>query len=252
MEILSEFGYRQDGRRANEPRLVKCRLGVYRQADGSAFLAQGLTKVLAAVYGPHEVSRSRRAQRTLHDRAYINCQFSAATFSQAERKLRPRGDRKSQEMQLQLQKTFEAAIVTATFPRSQIDIFVEVLQSDGGTLPACINAATLALIDAGVPLKDFVCACSVSVQGDTPLVDVTYAEESHGGGGGGPQLSMAVLPSTEQVVLLEQHRRLHVSQLQLATHAAMAACVQLGHTLRAHVRDHVQSVAEHMCSDDTT
>jgi exosome complex component RRP41 len=54
--------------------------------------------------------------------------------------------------------------------RSQIDIFVEVLQADGGNLCACINAATLALIDAGIPLRDYVTACTSSLVNDVPLV----------------------------------------------------------------------------------
>ncbi len=76
-----------------------------------------------------------------------------ATFSTSERKLRPRGDRKSYEFTQHLQKTFEAAILIDSYPNSQIDIFCEILQADGGNLAACINAATLALVDAGVALK---------------------------------------------------------------------------------------------------
>ena len=58
----------------------------------------------------------------------VNCQYSMAVFSTGERKRRPRGDRKSQEMSIHLRQTFEAAIKTELYPRSQIDIFVEVLQ----------------------------------------------------------------------------------------------------------------------------
>lgn len=55
MELLSDQRLRLDGRRANELRHIRCRLGVFSQTDGSAYLEQGNTKVLAAVYGPHEV-----------------------------------------------------------------------------------------------------------------------------------------------------------------------------------------------------
>jgi hypothetical protein len=58
---------------------------------------------------------------------------------------------------------FQATIKTELYPRSQIDIFVEVLQADGGNYCACVNAATLALIDAGIPLKDYVTACTASL-----------------------------------------------------------------------------------------
>lgn len=64
--------------------------------------------------------------RARHDRAVINCQYSMATFSTAERKRRPHGDRKSTEMSLHLKQTFEAAVMTQLFPRSQIDIYVKV------------------------------------------------------------------------------------------------------------------------------
>lgn len=69
--------------------------------------------------------------RALHDRAIINCQYSMATFSTAERKRRPHGDRKSTEMSLHLKQTFEAAVMTQLYPRSQIDIYVKVSNREG-------------------------------------------------------------------------------------------------------------------------
>ena len=134
-----------------------------------------------------------------------------AVFSTGERKRRPRGDRKSQEMSIHLRQTFEAAIKTELYPRSQIDIFVEVLQgkndhkgnivivvillrepqevyvfyviliADGGNYCACVNAATLALIDAGIPLRDYVTACTASLVEDKPLVDISSLESTQGG-----------------------------------------------------------------------
>ena len=44
-----------DGRRPPELRKLECQLGVCQQADGSASLQQGNTKVIATVYGPHDV-----------------------------------------------------------------------------------------------------------------------------------------------------------------------------------------------------
>lgn len=54
-ELLSKIGLRMDGRRADELRQIRCKLGVFSVPDGSAYIEQGLTKVLAAVYGPHQV-----------------------------------------------------------------------------------------------------------------------------------------------------------------------------------------------------
>ena len=126
-ELLADFGLRLDGRKAGELRKISCKLGVYGQADGSAYLEQGNTKILAAVYGPREPR-----QRSGNDvpGVKINCQYSMAVFSTSERKKRPRGDRKSQEISAHLRQTFEAAIKTELYPRSQIDIFIEVRKVD--------------------------------------------------------------------------------------------------------------------------
>jgi len=231
-ELLSDQGFRLDGRKPNELRKIQCRLGVFGQSDGSAYLEQGNTKVLATVYGPHEVRGSRG--KILHDRVLINCEYSMATFSTAERKRRPRGDRKSQEMTTHLRQTFEATIKTELYPRSQIDIFVEVLQADGGNYCACVNAATLALIDAGIPMKDYVCACTAGFASETPLVDVSYME----GAGGGPELILAILPRSEQIVLLEMTSRVHVDHLEKMLEVASKGCKDMYAVLDQAVREH--------------
>jgi exosome complex component RRP41 len=179
-ELLSDQGLRLDGRKSGELRRLRCKMGVFGQADGSAYIEQGNTKVLAAVYGPHEV-KGNAAKNSEH--VIVNCQYSMAVFSTGERKRRPRGDRKSTEMSVHLRQTFQAAIRTELYPRSQIDIFVEVLQADGGNYCACVNAATLALIDAGIPLRDYVCACTASLVDDSPMVDISSLEATAGGPG---------------------------------------------------------------------
>ena len=73
-------------------------------------------------------------------------------------------------MSLLIQETFESCILLQRFPRSQIDICVQVLQSDGSALSIAINAVTLALIDAGIPMMDFVCACSVGIIDTQPII----------------------------------------------------------------------------------
>lgn len=54
-DLVSEQGLRLDGRRSQELRRIQCKMGVFSQPDGSAYIEQGNTKVLAAVYGPHQV-----------------------------------------------------------------------------------------------------------------------------------------------------------------------------------------------------
>ncbi|KAM4029641.1 exosome complex component RRP41-like [Anomaloglossus baeobatrachus] len=237
LELLSDQGYRVDGRKAGELRKIQARMGVFAQADGSAYIEQGNTKALAVVYGPHEIRGSRA--KTLHDRAVVNCQYSMATFSTGERKRRPHGDRTSTEMSLHLKQTFEAAILTQLYPRSQIDIYVQILQADGGNYCTCVNAATLAVIDAGIPMRDYVCASSAGFIEDTPLSDLSYVEES----AGGPHLSLALLPKSEQIALMEMNSRLHEDHLERVMDAASKACKDVYAVLETVVRDHLQEVS---------
>lgn len=51
------------------------------------------------------------------------------------------------------------------YPRSQIRLFVQILQADGSGMAAAMNAATLALADAGIPMRDLVVACSAGMSG---------------------------------------------------------------------------------------
>ena len=173
-EYLSPEGLRLDGRRPGEVRRVRCRLGVLARADGSAMYEQGNTRVMAAVYGPREVTNRMEA---LPDRALIKAELSSASFSASERKGKLRHDRRANELALLVQEAFEAAVLVQLFPNSQIDIFLQILQVDGGRTAAAINAATLALIDAGVSMRDFVVCCHAGFVENTPIVDLNYAEE---------------------------------------------------------------------------
>lgn len=49
-----------------------------------------------------------------------------------------------------LVQALNAAVISNLYPRCQIDVYVEIIQSDGSDFCACLNVATLALIDAGM------------------------------------------------------------------------------------------------------
>lgn len=144
-------------------------------------MEEGGTKVVCAVYGPHEC---RHRSRVKEDSCLINAQYSMCTFSVTDRKNRPRGDRRSNGYSRLLERTFESVILTTLYPRSQIDIFCEIfevnsvlsmnlfamkhlhIKADGGSLAACVNCATLALADAGVPMRGLATAVEcASVEG---------------------------------------------------------------------------------------
>ncbi|CCM04705.1 uncharacterized protein FIBRA_06891 [Fibroporia radiculosa] len=204
VEILNDGGYRSDGRRQYELRDITIDLSQQGTADGSALMTHGLTQVLATVFGPRE---ARVRSQTLHDRAVINVEVNVSPFSTGERRRRGRADRRVLELAATIKSTFEPVVQTNLYPRSQIDIFLHVLQQDGGLLHACINATTLALVTAGIPLLDFVCAVSGGVHSTSPMLDLTTLEENDL-----PNLTVAIMPKTKKVTLVTLDTRLHVDR----------------------------------------
>ena len=59
-----------------------------------------------------------------------------------------------------MRESLEPSLILSDYPRAVIDVFVEVLQADGGSRCAGINAASVALADAGINMRDLVSACA--------------------------------------------------------------------------------------------
>ena len=216
-EIVSPEGLRIDGRRPNEMRKLKCEVGLVQDADGSAIVEQGYTKVLVTIYGPHECKL--KSQRN-NEKAVICCSYKKASFSTGTRLKQLISDSRSTEISVMIQNTFEAAVLLEKYPKSQIDINVQVLQGDGGERCVAINATTLALINAGIPMRDYVCACAATIYQDSPILDINYLEESCRG----PLFMLAVMPKTEKIVQLQLDNRLHNDHLDKVVHQTIQGC----------------------------
>lgn len=235
IEYLSPEGLRVDGRRPHEIRNIKFKLNLFSRADGSAYYEQGNTRVLAAVYGPREVKNKSQMK---NDRAIINCEYSMATFSTGERKRQFKRDRRSTEISVVIRQTFESVILTYLYPRTQIDIFMQVLQADGGTRCACINAATLALLDAGIPMKDFVVSCAAGFIEGSPLTDLNYIEDC----ADGPDVPIALLPKQDKVTLLQMDSKLSLDQFEKVLEHAIDGCKQIHKVIDEQLKKHTYSL----------
>src|SRR4051794_23427736 len=77
---------------------------------------------------------------------------------------------RSTEIALLLRQAFESVILTTLYPGSTLSLHVQILQNDGAALAASVNALTLALQNAGIPMRDMLCACSVGLGENTPLL----------------------------------------------------------------------------------
>jgi len=231
-ELLTDQGLRLDGRRPRELRTIKCRMGVFEQPDGSAYIEQGNTKVLAAVYGPHQPTTKKMDIRHM----VINCQYSMTNFATAERRSKSRGDRKSMEFDLFLEQAVQSSVKTELYPRSQLDVYIEVLEADGSNLGVALNAATLALVDAGIYLKEYIVACTAALSTkNIPLTDTSHVEETSGA----PTLTLASLPCTNKVAFIEMSHKFHMEHLIPMIEQAMDGCRDIRKVLERCIREHL-------------
>lgn len=237
MEFVSPEGLRQDGRRPPELRALSAELGTLARADGSATFNMGNTKVMAAVFGPREMEVRSQTQQ---DRAVVKCEYAMAPFSTGgERRRRGKTDRRSTELTMVIRETLEENIMLELMPRSQIDIYVQVLEADGGTRCACINAAMLALADAGIPCKDLLSACAAGFLDSTPLLDLNYTEDA----GGGPDVSVALQNSQDKVVLLQMDNKMKRDDFQEVLKLAQEGCRAVGQFMRGKLLERTQQLA---------
>ncbi len=175
-KLITDDGLRLDGRRADEIRPMKIEIGVLSRADGSCYLEWGKNKVLVGVFGPREV-HPRRTQRA--DTAVIRYKYNMASFS-VEDRARPGPSRRSIEISKVSREAFEPVIMTELFPKTAIDIFVEVLQADAGTRTAAINASSVALADAGIPMKGLITSCAFGKVDGQIVLDLNKEEDNYG------------------------------------------------------------------------
>jgi len=210
---------RADGRDFNELRPLKIEAGVLEKADGSAYLEIGGNKILAAVYGPREL-HVRRIMRP--DMAVIRCRYNMAPFSVGERK-RPGPDRRSVEISKITADALRPAIFLEKFPRSTIDVFIEVLEAEGGTRCAGITAASVALADAGIPMKDLVVSCAAGKANGKVILDLSEEEDKEGEA----DLPVAIMPRSGEITLLQMDGHLTNEEFEQALDLAIEGCKQL-------------------------
>ncbi|MEP0825384.1 MAG: exosome complex exonuclease Rrp41 [Nitrososphaera sp.] len=214
--LIDENGKRTDGRGIDDLREVKITVGVVKNADGSAFIEFGNNKILAAVYGPREVHPKHMAQS---DRCVLRCRYHMSPFSTDTRK-NPAPSRREVEISKVMREALEPAVMLEDYPRAAIDVFVEVLQSDGGSRCAGITAASVALADAGINMRDLVAACAAGKVDDKIVLDINDTEDKEGGA----DMPVAYLPRLEQVTLLQLDGKLSPEQFNECLDKAIVGC----------------------------
>jgi exosome complex component RRP41 len=193
--LLLENGRRLDGRELHELRPITMRSGVLDRANGSCYLTWGNNKIICAVYGPREIHPKHLAKP---DRAVVRVEYRLATFSVNERKS-PAPRRREYELSKIITESLDSILFLEKFPNGVIDVFLTVLDADGGTRCAALTAASLALADAGLPMRGFITGCAVGKIEGKMVVDLSDIEDKDGQG----DMPVAMNSNTGEITLLQ-------------------------------------------------
>lgn len=192
------YDNRHDGRTLTQLRCIEAKAGVIKNADGSAMFRMGKTTAIAAVYGPRNLYPKFMQDPST---GILRCNYNMLPFSGIGERVRPGPNRRSKEISLVTEKALLPVLDLKDYPNSVVDVFIELTETDAGSRCAGICAASIALADAGLSMKDLVVSFSVGKVDDKILVDLDYDEESYEGEVA--DIPIAVIPSTGELTLLQ-------------------------------------------------
>lgn len=220
---MSKYTKRFDGRKFDELRKITAKAGVIAAADGSAFFQIGNTAAYAAVYGPRELHPKfmQNAERGL-----LRCHYAMMPFSGMGERVRPGPNRRAKEISMVTAKAIEPVVNLEDFPNAVVDVFIDLPQTDAGSRCAGICAASIALADAGIIMKDMVSAVAVGMVGDTFVVDLDYHEEQPGDMEA-VDIPVAMIPSTGEITLLQMDGIMDHKDILKGLDMVHAACEKI-------------------------
>jgi exosome complex component RRP41 len=214
---------RPDGRKNNEMRPMSAKVGVVPNADGSAMFSFGNTIAIAAVYGPRQLHPQHKQDPA---RGILRVNYDLLSFSVSDRK-KPGPSRRSQEISKVTEWALLPVVELEEFPNTVIDVQIYIIQADAGTRTAGINAASLALAHAGIPMKNLVCSVAVGKQDKELVVDLTKEEEDFEEGEGATDFAIAKIANTDEYSLLQLDGKIQPNVLKEALKLADESCNEI-------------------------
>ncbi|MEX0763641.1 MAG: exosome complex exonuclease Rrp41 [Nitrosopumilaceae archaeon] len=218
-QLMNENGIRCDGRKIDQLRNVTLKVGVLKNADGSAYIEFGKNKILAGIFGPRDVHPKHMADQ---DTGILRCRYHMSPFSVTERK-NPAPSRREIEISKVIKEALQPAVILKDFPRTVTDVFIEVLQADGGSRCAALDAASVALADAGIPMRDLVAACAAGKVANQIVLDVNDEEDKEGQA----DMPVAYMPNLGKITLMQLDGILTPSEYKTCLETAIGGCKQV-------------------------
>jgi exosome complex component RRP41 len=214
---------RSDGRKMDELRPIRAEVGVIPNADGSALFAHGDTVAIAGVYGPKPMHPQHLQDP---EKGLIRCNYNMLPFSVDER-ARPGPSRRSKEISMVSGNALASIVDLSKYPGTVIDVEILILQANASTRCAGINAAAMALAQAGVPMKEMVASVSIGKIDDKIVTDITKEEEDYSDGEGATDIPFTLTSRTNKITHLQLDGKIQTKRLKEAYEAAVNACKKI-------------------------
>ncbi|RLG11755.1 exosome complex exonuclease Rrp41 [Candidatus Pacearchaeota archaeon] len=218
---MAEFK-RPDGRKPDEMREIKAKIGIIPNADGSAMFSTGDTIAIAAVYGPKKMHPQHKQNP---EKGVLRCTYTMNSFSVTER-IRPGPSRRSTEISKIIEWALEPVLMLKKYPGMVIDVYVNIIQADAGTRCAGINAASMALAHAGLPMKNLVSSIAIGKLDKQLVVDVNKAEEDWEEGEGATDIPIS-MTGDEKITHLQLDGKISKEQLKEVIELARKSCKKI-------------------------
>ncbi len=218
-KLFQENGKRLDGRDKKELRPIKMEVDILKNADGSAYIEWGNNKIFAAVFGPREVHPHHLSKP---DRGVLRVFYRMATYSVFDRK-RPAPGRREKEISMIIADCLEPVLFLELYPGTAFEIFIEVIDADGGTRCASTTVASLALADAGIPMKSLVTALAVGKIDGELVVDLSGIEDK----AGEADLPIAITWFNDEISLLQFDGDMDLAELDTVLKDAKEAAEKI-------------------------
>ena len=209
-------GKRLDGRLVKELREMNMKIDVAARPNGSSEVSFGHTTGISGVYGPRDLYPKFKQEAQT---GILRVKYTMLPFSVDDRK-NPGHDRRSVELSKVIRLALEPSLMLSDFPKSVVDVFIDIIEADGSTRVTGINAASLALACAGVPMRDLIASCSVGKVDGHLVVDLNGKEDNYGEA----DLAIALLPSKDEVTLLQMDGQLTKHEVMELLHMAKESC----------------------------
>lgn len=178
---------RQDGRKENELRSIMIIKDFAGNADGSALIEWGRTRVLCTAMLEERVP----SFKTGSGEGWLTAEYAMLPASTPSRKARDRGipDGRATEIRRLIGRALRAVVNFSALGERTVWIDCDVIEADGGTRTASVTGAYVALclasqkwLKEGIltenPVTGQVAAVSVGIIDDTPRLDLPYEEDS--------------------------------------------------------------------------